>query len=100
LEILSVSASASTSACLLKLWYKIYTTGLFTSSGNKTTCFTLISNPKLKNQQDRTPHRSVWTAMSYSSGTTSCDARSAIPVWPYRLGGLLPVRRDEMGDLG
>ena len=78
---------------MLKLWYKIYTTGLFTSYGYKTTCYNLITHLKLKSQQDRTPYRSVWTAMSYSSGTTSCDAKSAIPDWPYRLGGLLPVRK-------
>ena len=82
---------------MLKLWYKIFTTSLFTSYGYKTTCCILITNLKLKNQQDRTPYRSVWTAMRYSSGTPICDAMKCYTSsGPISLGALLQFGRDEM----
>ena len=86
---------------MLKMWNKIYTTSLFTSYGCKTTYFILITNPKLKNQQDRTPYRSVWTAMRYSSGTPICDAKKCYTSsGPIPLGACCLLGRDEMGDLG
>ena len=86
LVVLSVNSELSlpTTSSEAEQWHTIQATGL--------TTFIYLANcsilplSRLKNFPDRTPHWMVRTAMFYSSGTTSCDARVLYQSGPIDLG--------------
>jgi len=100
LEIFSVNLELSLPSNIFWSWAVVQhlhhslTTSFFLFSSS------VFTSPRLKNFLSRTPQWILWTAKSCSSGTPGCDAKSAIPVQPYLLGGLAQDCWDEMGHLG